>query len=115
MFNRSRGQGGEGEAQFAPGDLVRHRRYGYRGLIVALDLSCTASESWYQSNNSQPERNQPWYHVLVHGSQQATYAAQDSLLEEFQPAPIEHPLLEAFFSSFEGARYIRNDRPWELS
>jgi len=114
MINRGRGQDSEGEAQFAPGDLVRHRRYGYRGLVVAFDLTCGASESWYQSNNSQPERNQPWYHVLVHGSHQTTYAAQDSLLEDPQPAPIEHPLLEAFFSSFEGARYVRNDRPWEL-
>ena len=114
MFNRPRGQGGEGEAQFAPGDLVRHRRYGYRGLVVALDVTFSGSESWYQSNNTQPKRNRPWYHVFVHGSHQTTYAAQDSLMEEAQPAPIEHPLLGAFFSSFVGARYVRNDRPWEL-
>jgi heat shock protein HspQ len=114
MVNRARGRSPEGETLFAPGDLVRHRRYGYRGLVVAFDLTCGANEEWYQANNTQPGRDQPWYHVLVHGSHQTTYAAQDSLLEEPQPTPIEHPLLETFFSSFEGGRYLRNDRPWNL-
>ena len=114
MVKRARGRSPEGEPLFAPGDLVRHRRYGYRGLVVAFDLTCCASEDWYRSNNTQPERNQPWYHVLVHGSHQTSYAAQDSLLEEPQPAPVDHPLLEAFFSSFEGSRYVRNDRLWDL-
>ena len=55
-------------ARFQPGHLVRHRRYGYRGVVVALDLECGAGDDWYRSNRTQPDRDQPWYHVLVHGS-----------------------------------------------
>lgn len=114
MVRRAHDPNPKSGARFAPGDLVRHRRYGYRGLVVALDQTCCASEDWYQSNNTQPKRGQPWYHVLVHGSQQITYAAQDSLTEEPDPAPVHHPLVEVFFSEYEGVRYVRNERPWEL-
>ena len=65
--------------RFAPGDLVRHRRYGYRGVVVDSDPECLADEAWYQSNKTQPKKDQPWYHVLVHGGGQLTYPAETSL------------------------------------
>ena len=37
---------------FIPGDIVRHVRYHYRGVVVACDFMCMADENWYQSNNS---------------------------------------------------------------
>ena len=66
--------------KFAPGDLVRHVRYHYRAVVVAHDPRCMAGEAWYQSNQTQPEKDQPWYHVLVHGSESITYPAESSLL-----------------------------------
>ena len=99
-------------ARFAPGDLVRHKRYGYRGVVVDSDPLCTAPDAWYQANQTQPARDQPWYHVLVHQSLSTTYAAQTSLEPEPEPAEIEHPLVAEFFESFQGDRYLRNDRPW---
>ncbi len=102
----------ETESRFSPGQIVRHRRYGYRGVIVAVDATCQADEDWYQSNQTQPERNQPWYHVLVDGTNQTTYPAQTSLEADPAPEPITHPYLEMFFSDFLGDRYQRNDRPW---
>lgn len=97
---------------YSPGQLVRHRRYGYRGVIVDLDLTCQASEEWYRSNRTQPDRNQPWYHVLVDGSPHITYAAQTSLLPDDSGKQVRHHLLPYFFSGFENGRYLRNDRPW---
>ena len=35
---------------FQPGDLVRHRRYGYRGVVVARTDSCQADDAWYFKN-----------------------------------------------------------------
>ena len=97
---------------FQLGQLVQHRRYGYRGVVVCVDLRCEAPDAWYQSNQTQPDRNQPWYHVLVHGQPTVTYAAQASLAEDVSGRPIDHPLVEAFFSAFTGRGYVRNDRPW---
>lgn len=98
--------------RFEVGTLVQHRRYGYRGVVVAVDDSCQADEAWYQTNQTQPNRNQPWHHVLVHQTPTVTYAASQNLMVDTESAPIDHPLVEVFFSDFDGEKYIRNDRPW---
>jgi len=102
----------KGHARFRPGQLVRHVRYGYRGVVVDFDMTCRASDAWYQSNKTQPRRNQPWYHVLVDGSTISTYAAQTSLTDDDSAEPVQHPLVAHYFSSFEGDAYVRNGTPW---
>ena len=97
---------------FRPGDLVRHRRYGYRGVVVEYDEECQAPDSWYQRNQTQPVRQQPWYHVFVHETETVTYAAQDNLEADDSGEPIAHPLLEKFFDAMVEGAYIRNQREW---
>ena len=99
---------------FAAGELVRHKRYGYRGVVVDADPSCEADEDWYRSNQSQPTRSQPWYHVLVHGSTHSTYAAHENLERDQSSEPVHHPLVANFFHAFVGGRYLRNDHPFAL-
>ena len=98
--------------KFAPGQVVRHKRYGYRGVVVDFDMRCMASEDWYDSNRTQPDRDQPWYHVLVDRSAQITYAAEASLEADPSARPVNHPLVRSFFEAFAGGRYARNDEPW---
>jgi heat shock protein HspQ len=98
--------------RFTVGQLVRHRRYGYRGVIVARDEVCLAPDEWYEANRTQPDREQPWYHVLVHDSENVTYAAQSSLRPDDSDDAVEHPWVDLFFDGRQGARYLRNDHPW---
>ena len=100
------------QPRFLPGQLVRHRRYGYRGVVVRMDRECQAGVDWYQSNQTQPNRNQPWYHVLIDGSDSITYAAETSLAMDVSGQPVNHPLVDTFFSKFTGTSYVRNDQPW---
>ena len=100
------------QPDFSPGQLVKHRRYGYRGVVVESDLICRADEQWYWKNQTQPRRDQPWYHVLVDGSSMTTYAAQENLLADDRDDPVHHPLVAYFFRGFEHGRYVRNDTPW---
>jgi len=100
---------------YKPGQLVRHKRYGYRGVVVSIDPECIAPEEWYQSNLTQPDRRQPWYHVLVSESEQITYPAQSSLIPDESFQPINHPLIGHFFDRFEEGHYVRNQRPWQES
>ena len=95
-----------------PGQLVRHCRYQYRAVVVDYDQSCQADQSWYQSTQTQPSRDQPWYHLLVHDSDRCTYAAQENLEPDDSVEPIEHPLLTEFFTGFIDGEYQRNDEPW---
>ena len=97
---------------FESGQLVRHKRYGYRGVVVDCDLTCMADENWYQSNKTQPGKSQPWYHVLVDETDQTTYAAQENLQADPSGRPIRHPLVVHFFGEFVGGRYVRNDQAW---
>lgn len=98
--------------KFQRGQVVRHRRYGYRGVIVDYDHQCQADERWYKSNQSQPDRNQPWYHVLVDGSEATTYAAQVNLAPDTTGKPVEHPLVERYFCDFSDGRHVRNETAW---
>jgi heat shock protein HspQ len=99
---------------FDPGQLVLHRRYGYRGVVVERDEFCQADDAWYSKNQTQPDRDQPWYHVLVNGSSTCTYAASENLVADTSELPIKHPLLPHFFSEFKNGSYIRNGVPWQV-
>lgn len=91
--------------RFDVGQVVHHKRYDYRGVIYARDGFCKAEWGWYYSNQTQPPRDQPWYHVLVDGSDQATYVAESNLESDGLGEPVEHPLLGRTFQSFSGGRY----------
>jgi len=102
----------DGAPRFETGQVIRHRRYGYRGVVVDFDLHCRADEAWYRANPTQPDRDQPWYSVLVDRNHQVTYAAETSLEPDDTKEPVDHPLVEEFFRDYAAGRYVRNMRPW---
>ncbi len=114
LSNGPSGDGSDSEPLFRVGQLVRHVRYGYRGVIVEVNESFGGTEEWYQSNQTQPPKDQPWYHVLVDGMMHSTYAAESSLAADDTGQPVNHPLVKLFFSSFSPEGYIRNEMPWTL-
>ena len=93
------------KTRFFVGELVSHRRHGYRGVIAGWDTRCQADESWYFSNRTQPERDQPWYHVLVHGGVHTTYVAEENLEPYEGGEQIVHPLTRELFASFGCGHY----------
>lgn len=93
--------------RFKPGDLIFHKNYKYRGVIVECDESFEGSETWYNSNQTKPEKDQPWYHVLVHNANHTTYVAQSNLRYDVEKLPISHPLLSRFFRFFKNGKYYR--------
>jgi heat shock protein HspQ len=93
------------DPQFSAGDLITHRRYGYRGVVAAGDPECKADDDWYFRNRTQPVREQPWYHVLVHGGRHTTYVAEENLTRYEGGEQVSHPLVKEIFSSFSGGRY----------
>ncbi len=98
-------------AKFSVGELVHHRLFDYRGVIIDVDRNLQATEEWYeQVAKSRPPKDKPWYHVLVHESMQSTYVAERNLELDESAIPIKHPMLDHFFSRFEDGRYISNDR-----
>ena len=93
-------------ARFAVGELVHHRRFDYRGVVVDVDATFQGTDEWYETMaRSRPPRDQPWYHVLVDEATHMTYVAERNLEAEPSPDPIRHPLLGHFFDRIEDGRY----------
>lgn len=105
------GVSSDDRARFAPGELVHHKRFDYRGAVVDVDATFQASDEWYEEvARSRPPKDEPWYHVLVHGATHMTYVAERNLEPDESGEPIEHPLVGRFFASFSDGRYEREGR-----
>jgi heat shock protein HspQ len=97
-------------ARFSIGELIHHRLFDYRGVIVDVDPVFQSSEEWYEKvAQSRPPKDKPWYHVLVDGADHSTYVAERNLDADDSSMPIRHPMVEQFFDRLENGRYISHD------
>lgn len=93
------------------GQVVRHKLFDYRGVVVDVDPVFMQSEQWYDAvARSRPPKDEPWYRVLVHDSDQQTYVAQRNLVPDPSGEPVNHPRLGEFFARFEYGRYVPAQR-----
>lgn len=100
-----------GQAKFGMGELVRHRLFGYRGVVIDADPSFQLSDEWYdQMARTRPPRDQPWYHVLVHEGNHTTYVAERNLAPDESGEPVRHPQLSQYFTGFAAGRYHRAEK-----
>ncbi|MBT8470602.1 MAG: heat shock protein HspQ, partial [Deltaproteobacteria bacterium] len=91
------------------GQLVHHKLFEYRGVVVDVDPEFSLSDEWYdQVAKSRPPKDVPWYRVLVGGAIHETYVAERNLEPDELGAPIEHPALIDFFDAFEDGHYVRH-------
>jgi heat shock protein HspQ len=98
-------------AQFSVGDLVHHKLFDYRGVIIDVDPHLMLSDEWYDTvARSRPPKDQPWYRVLVHDANHETYVAECNLEPDASGAPIRHPLIETCFQSFSDGHYLSAGR-----
>ncbi len=95
------------ESKFAVGQLIHHKLYDYRGVLVDVDPLFSGTEEWYeQMALTRPPRNEPWYYVLVHGAVHTAYAAEQNLEPDSSEEPINHPEVNDYFCRFENGLYI---------
>ncbi len=95
------------QAQFIVGQVIHHKEFAYRGVIIGIDPECKASEEWYAENTDQPSCDQPWYHILVHSETHMTYVPEEYLIQADGDAVVEHPMLMHFFTSYANGRYFK--------
>jgi heat shock protein HspQ len=94
-------------AVFSVGDLIHHKLFDYRGVIVDVDPYMMLSDEWYETvARSRPPRDKPWYRVLVHNATHETYVAERNLEPDESNDPIAHPLVDAYFTDFSEGRYF---------
>ena len=75
------------KAKYCIGQLIQHKLFDYRGIILGVDLEFNSTDEWYEMvAKSRPPKTEPWYHVLVHQKGHQTYVAEQNL----QPDPAIH-------------------------
>jgi heat shock protein HspQ len=103
-------------AKFAIGQVVRHRRYPFRGLIFDIDPEFANTEEWWLSipEEVRPRKDQPYYHLYAENTE-ATYIAyvsEQNLVLEEAPEPLRHPAIaEQFVADDNGVYRARRRSP----
>jgi len=93
-------------AKYRYGQIVHHKTFDYRGVVVDVHPQFQGTEEWYdRATRTEPPKDQPWYEVLVHDKGVETYVAQENLEPDDTQDPVEHPLVRVFFNEFSDGTY----------
>ncbi|MCB2053462.1 MAG: heat shock protein HspQ [Geminicoccaceae bacterium] len=99
----------EKEARFGIGQIVRHRRFPFRGVIFDVDPEFANSEEWYEAIPAEmrPRKDQPFYHLLAENEQSyyVAYVSEQNLRLDDAGGPVEHPQLGEIFEGIVDGRY----------
>jgi heat shock protein HspQ len=99
--------------QFTIGQVVRHRIYEFRGVIVDVDPEFNNTEEWWQAipEEVRPRKDQPFYHLLAENDSNAyhAYVSEQNLLIDESGVPVNHPEVADFFGEFLGDSYAIPD------
>ena len=97
-------------ARFRIGDVVRHRRYPFRGVIFDVDPVFANTEEWWLSipEDTRPSKDQPYYHLLAENERTTyiAYVSEQNLLLDETGDPVSHPQVPALFAGIENGRYV---------
>ncbi|TYB89300.1 heat shock protein HspQ [Oceaniovalibus sp. ACAM 378] len=96
-------------AKYHLGQVVRHRKHPFRGVVFDVDAMFANTEEWYDSipEESRPSRDQPFYHLLAENDQSyyVAYVSEQNLVADYSGEPVGHPDLPDLFCDFQDGSY----------
>ena len=96
-------------AKFHIGQVVRHRKHPFRGVVFDVDAIFSNTEEWYESipEDSRPRKDQPFYHLLAENdhSYYVAYVSEQNLVPDETGEPVEHPDLSELVGDFQNGAY----------
>ena len=98
-------------AKFPIGQPVRHRLFGFRGVVFDVDPEFNNSDEWYESipKEARPRKDQPFYHLLAENHDESPYVAyvsEQNLLQDDSGEPFNHPDINDYFDGMENGSYV---------
>jgi heat shock protein HspQ len=102
-------------AKFAIGQVVKHRKYPFRGIVYDVDPVFANTEEWWQSIPAEirPRKDQPFYHLFAENTdtEYVAYVSEQNLVADTSGDPIRHPQVnEMFVRALDGAYKIKIPR-----
>ena len=89
------------EGKFRIGQVVKHRFFPFRGVIVDVDPTFNNTEEWWESipKDVRPRKDQPYYHLLAENEKThyIAYVSQQNLEVDPSGDPVRHPQVPEFF------------------
>ena len=96
-------------AKFGIGQVVRHLKYPFRGLIYDVDPVFANTEEWWLSipEDVRPSKEQPFYHLLAENTETEyiAYVSEQNLLADESGEPLRHPQIDEIFVKTEAGNY----------
>lgn len=96
-------------ARFSIGDVVKHRMFGFRGVVFDIDPVFANSEEWYEAipEAARPDKHQPFYHLLAENGESSyvAYVSQQNLVADDSDEPVEHPAITGMFGPYADGKY----------
>jgi heat shock protein HspQ len=102
-------------AKFTIGQVVKHRRYPFRGVIYDVDAVFANTEEWWLAipEEVRPHKDQPFYHLFAENSdtEYVAYVSEQNLEPDNSGDPVRHPQVdETFVRADDGAYRMKELR-----
>lgn len=92
-------------AKFGIGQVVRHRKYPFRGLIYDVDPIFANTEEWWLAipEDVRPRKDQPFYHLFAENTETEyiAYVSEQNLVPDTSGEPVRHAQV--------GDMFVRDD------
>jgi heat shock protein HspQ len=96
-------------AKFGIGQVVRHRKYPFRGIIYDVDPVFANTEEWWLAipEEVRPRKDQPFYHLFAENAETeyVAYVSEQNLLPDTSGDPVRHPQVEEMFTRAQDGGY----------
>ncbi len=97
------------QAKYNLGQVVRHKKHPFRGVVFDVDPRFNNTEEWYASipEGSRPSKEQPYYHLLAENehSYYVAYVSEQNLVPDSSGEPVNHPDIPDLFGPFDNGHY----------
>ncbi len=97
------------DALFSIGQIVQHRLFDFRGVIIDVDPEFNNTEEWWLAipEAIRPAKEQPYYHLLAENQESSyeAYVSQQNLLADESEEPITHPDVDELFGHLSQGKY----------
>lgn len=99
----------ETQAKYNIGQIVKHRKHPFRGVVFDIDAKFSNSDEWYEAipEDARPLKDQPFYHLLAENDQTyyVAYVSEQNLIPDETGEPVSHPDLPDLFGEFVNGQY----------
>ncbi len=99
----------ETHAKYNIGQVVRHRKHPFRGVVFDIDPEFSNTDEWYDAipEEARPRKEQPFYHLLAENDQTyyVAYVSEQNLVPDYTGEPVSHPDLPDLFGEFQDGHY----------